>query len=251
MSKTFKTKWFEFTTGWASPALTYALAGYDDSTPHLQIYFIWGKLFIYLPWKHYRKVEREKTIQEKRKDKLSQLSNSKFKSKKYYDKLPYYDTDAPEYGFYFHMNQLGLKLGKKVKLYDLPWALDWFRTSHLKKDGDWLHETRGHHLDTWESKYDDILFIEKHPYKYITNDGTEQNCIATIKVREMEWRWKWFMWLKLTRKIRKSIDIDFSQQIGERVGSWKGGVLGCGYDIKKNETPLECLRRMEKERKFN
>jgi hypothetical protein len=44
--------------------------------------------------------------------------------------------------------------------------------------------------------------------------------------------------------------IEFNDEVGERTGSWKGGTLGCGYNLLPNETPLECLRRMEKERKF-
>ena len=28
------------------------------------------------------------------------------------------------------------------------------------------------------------------------------------------------------------------------------GVLGCGYELKPNEAPLTCLRRMERERRF-
>jgi len=28
------------------------------------------------------------------------------------------------------------------------------------------------------------------------------------------------------------------------------GTLGCGYELLPNETPLECLMRMEKEREF-
>jgi hypothetical protein len=40
------------------------------------------------------------------------------------------------------------------------------------------------------------------------------------------------------------------KEAGKRKGSWKGGTLGCGYELKKNETPLECLRRMESEREF-
>ncbi len=34
-------------------------------------------------------------------------------------------------------------------------------------------------------------------------------------------------------------------------GSWKGGVLGCGYEMKPGETPKQTLRRMERERVFN
>jgi hypothetical protein len=43
---------------------------------------------------------------------------------------------------------------------------------------------------------------------------------------------------------------DRVDEVGEEAGSWKGGVLGCGYTLLPNETPLQCLRRMEKERKF-
>ena len=46
------------------------------------------------------------------------------------------------------------------------------------------------------------------------------------------------------------MSVNFSDEVGERSGSWKGGTLGCGYDLLKNETMEQCLRRMEKERKF-
>lgn len=32
--------------------------------------------------------------------------------------------------------------------------------------------------------------------------------------------------------------------------SWKGGTIGCGYALRPNESPYECLKRMEQERKF-
>lgn len=46
------------------------------------------------------------------------------------------------------------------------------------------------------------------------------------------------------------IDIEFSDEVGERTGSWKGGVLGCGFDMLPGERPVDALRRMELERKF-
>jgi hypothetical protein len=50
--------------------------------------------------------------------------------------------------------------------------------------------------------------------------------------------------------IRTSIWVTFNEEIGERVGSWKGGVTGAVTDILPGETPEMTLRRMEKERKF-
>jgi len=58
------------------------------------------------------------------------------------------------------------------------------------------------------------------------------------------------IWTSLGSYKRKVIDISFDQEIGDRAGSYKGGTVGCSYDLKPNETPLECLRRMEKERSF-
>ncbi len=31
---------------------------------------------------------------------------------------------------------------------------------------------------------------------------------------------------------------------------WKGGTIGCGYNLLPNEHHLDCLKKMEKERKF-
>ena len=61
--KRYKNKWFEFTPGWSGLYLRYQLSGYYDTKPVIQIYFLWGKLFLYMPWTHYRKVERKKTVE--------------------------------------------------------------------------------------------------------------------------------------------------------------------------------------------
>ena len=44
--------------------------------------------------------------------------------------------------------------------------------------------------------------------------------------------------------------IDETEEVGKKKGSWKGGCIGCSYDLKPGETPEECLKRMEKEREF-
>ena len=248
--KTYRSNWYEFTPDWSGFHLCYELAGYFSPRPVLQIYFIWGKLFLTMPWHHYKKIEREKTIKEKRADKLNTIAGKKIK--KVYQKVTYDECEPPRYGIYFYMNQFGINYGTKTKLFDLPWALTWIRTSALRKDGNWEHDIKGSSKNFWDDNiWGDILFKETYPYKYIKKDGTEQNTLATIKVEEREWRWKWFKWLKITQKIRREIDIQFSNEIGERVGSYKGGVLGTGYEMKKNETPYETLKRMENERRFN
>ena len=250
--KTYKGKWYEFTPDWSGFALNYELSGYYDEKPVLQIYLIWGKLFLYMPWKHYKKVERVYTNKELRYNKLKKISNPKYKPKKYYTKTPYYDSEPPRYGIYYIMSQIGINYGHKTKFFDMPWAFEWIRTSVLSKEYKWIHENKKtKNIDFWDKeKWKDIILYKTYPYIYTTKNGQVQNCIATYSIVEREWRLKYFKWFKPIRKIKKVIDVEFSTDIGEEKGSYKGGTIGCSYDILPGETPHETLKRMEKERKF-
>ena len=88
--------------------------------------------------------------------------------------------------------------------------------------------------------------LERHPYRYILRNGTVQERTAAIYAEERHYWRPWFP----SRKTVRSIDVQFSDEVGERTGSWKGGTIGCGYEMKPGETPLQTLRRMERERKF-
>ena len=57
-------------------------------------------------------------------------------------------------------------------------------------------------------------------------------------------------WTKLGRIVNRYIEIEFDGEVGKEKGSWKGGCIGCSYILKSNETPEECIKRMEKKRKF-
>jgi len=254
IDRIYKTKYFEFTPRWSGFNITYHVAGYFEPRAKLQIYIIWGCFFIYLPWKHYKKVKLKKTLQEIRKEKLDALNNKKYKEKNVYAKVEYDTAEPRSYGIYiYNGDEICFRLGDRNKSYDFPWHLDWVRTSALDNDGEWLHETKhNRHMEFYDKdKWKDILLYETHPYKYTTKYNEIQECLATIRVQEREWRWKWFKWLKYTKKVHKSIDIEFSQEMGEKRGSFKGGTLGCSYEMKKDETPYETLKRMELERKFD
>jgi hypothetical protein len=86
-------------------------------------------------------------------------------------------------------------------------------------------------------------------YRYILKDGTVQDHTATIYVDRMAWRLRWLRWTSLFEKLRTSIRVKFSDEIGEQSGSWKGGCTGCGYDLLPDETAEHCFRRMERNRK--
>jgi hypothetical protein len=87
-------------------------------------------------------------------------------------------------------------------------------------------------------------------YRYVLNNGTVQRRIATYCIERREWRPRCLQWTDLFAKVRTCIDVNFSDEVGERSGSWKGGCTGCGWELLPTETPEQCLRRMERERKF-
>ena len=142
---------------------------------------------------------------------------------------------GPTYGFQFFEEYLWIKYGKeharvgtsKCITITMPWA--------------WKH--RKHVIETEP---------EIHPYRYILKNGTVQERTATIQVETRLWTRYWLPW----RLFRRSIVVQFNKEVGERAGSWKGGVIGCGYDMNALEQAmpqywaLECLRRMERERRF-
>jgi hypothetical protein len=159
------------------------------------------------------------------------------------------ECDSPKLGIAIHNNTVwiyrggkgNMKGGNKWWTWYIPFITkEWVRTSVLLKDDTWEHETRG---DEWKQKQKSWIYDYTDSY-----DG--EVIPTTIYVDEREWRPKGLKWTSLFAKTRRTIDIHFSKECGKRKGSWKGGTLGCGYDLLPNEDPLDCLKRMEKERKF-
>lgn len=166
------------------------------------------------------------------------------------------ECENPSWGIYFYTegnswcDSLWIRLGKKSKVIYMPWSWDHYRTSKMTKHKKWIHELKGNYLEFYDDAWKPILFTQTLPYKYILKSAGVQNVNATIQVSEREWRRKWLKWTKLGNKVIRSIDIEFDQEVGEESGSWKGGVLGCGFNMLKNESPEQCLKRMEQTRKF-
>ena len=138
---------------------------------------------------------------------------------------------GPRYGFQFLDDILWIYYGKDTGRSKDP-------KRHLSFYMPWHWRYR------WHKEYPETK--ETHLYHYCLKNWTVQERTATIQVEERLWTRFWVPWRRLSR----SINVQFSDEVGERTGSWKGGTIGCGYEMLKNETPLECLRRMEQERKF-
>lgn len=213
--------WVIFYWGWNFD-ISFQLCGYFDNRPRINLDLIFFSLSLILPFRNSWTDE----------------------------------CDPPKWGLAIHNNTVwiyrggkgNMKGGGKWWTWNIPFiTMDWVRTSILLKDDTWEHETKGNH----KSFYKDEWKEKQKSWTYDYTDKYDGEVIpTTIYVDEREWRPKWLKWTKLFAKTRRGIDVHFSKECGERKGSWKGGTLGCGYELLSNETPLDCLKRMEKERNF-
>ena len=156
------------------------------------------------------------------------------------------------YGFSVFERTIHLNWRLHCKIIHFPWDWTHVRTTFLRPDGTvFFHEPKG--PTNWDERKERLKEIsEAHPYHYLLlPEGKVQSRTATIYGMEMEWRWIGLKWLPWPSKISRTIAVEFSDEVGERSGSWKGGCTGCGYEWKHGETMHQSLRRMERERRFN
>lgn len=139
-----------------------------------------------------------------------------------------YQCSGPRFGFCFFQDGLHLSWGKShgkrddpFKIIQMPWG--------------WRHR-----------KHEILSEPEQFPYTYRLRSGEVQERIATVKEERRLWTRPWLP----HKRENHYIDISFDKEVGERSGSWKGGVMGCSYDMLPAENPLMTLRRMEQERRF-
>lgn len=135
--------------------------------------------------------------------------------------------------------------GNKTKRwgYFLPWT-QWTHIRHS------IYTPDGTHFATEEKgKWQEFSKIceecPKVSFEFLDYDG--EKITATCMIEEREWSRgeKWCSWLKyfVPNMVRRSLDIQFSAEVGPEKGSWKGGTLGHGIDMLGGETPEEAFRR--------
>ena len=141
-----------------------------------------------------------------------------------------HQCSGPTYGFTFFDDGLHLHWGKDTGRRDRR------RMTILKMPWAW----RGYERE-------DLSAPETHPYRYLLRSGELQERQATIKSKRCSWTRPWLPW----KRVRSYIDVDFNSEVGERSGSWKGGVLGCSFEMREHESPRSALLRMQDERRFH
>lgn len=206
----------EFYPSWGF-TIKYLLGGYNDYGNPLFIFqFIFGAFYLTLPWKH--NFEKD------------------------------FGHDDPSYGITYHMKSFQFYWNRKCKVKNMFYSYDWIRTSLLLSDGTWEHETRGNsktfYEEPWLSKQWKIVI----PYKHRTSNEGDIDILVTCHITEREWRQKWLKWTKIGAKIRRTVDVEFSDEVGKGRGSWKGGTLATGFNINNDSCDIQVgLDKMEKE----
>jgi hypothetical protein len=153
--------------------------------------------------------------------------------------------EDPSYGLYLcgESQALVLCLGNRSKFLTFPWALEFYkRWEHVRvgREMHWIEMPRN-------SSHGELAAKETHPFTYTLRSGERQEVTATVWRGRMEWRQRWLPFTSLGNRTSESIDVEFSSGVGERVGTWKGGVLGTGWEARPDETNEQALRRMERE----
>ena len=162
-------------------------------------------------------------------------------------------------GFYFSDDALVLewpwggrhKQGRRLFLH-YPWFLDFQQRWEVVEDG--RMENGNWKRDAWNwvlvpRCIGHGMIATKHVYdfEYTLKSGEVQKRKATVYVDRMEWRRRWMPWTSLFNLIKDNINISFDGEVGEQTGSWKGGVMGCSYELLPGEAPKDCLARMAKD----
>jgi hypothetical protein len=223
--QTYRTPWGEITFGWSGFAVDFGC--YESAHLHFAPGF--ANLFIRLPFANRWFLKRESA------------------------------GDCPRFGFSFGRDgdTLHLHWNRRVKVLWMPWTTYQISREFLAADGRWLPKDQMER--SWKPGEGVSAYTETHPYHYMLDDGEVQHVEATI-TRERSCRGLY--WFSHTGPVSRflraigpkwrsdGIDIAFSEEVGAARGSWKGGCVGCGYEMKPGETPQQTLLRMQRERRF-
>ena len=139
--------------------------------------------------------------------------------------------------------------------YFLPWT-QWRHVRHSLYNLDGVFFADIPHYRFMDPSYEEVRKIEEAcptiSFAFADFDG--ELLTAKTKIEEREWRFGtgWFKWLSIFRrpKIRRSLDIRFSGETGERKGSWKGGTIGHSIKMREGELHMVAFMRYCDEHKM-
>lgn len=170
----------------------------------------------------------------------------------------YYEYFPKEYGFCFTDGSVSVHYGPqthssvdtKSKLRFLPWK-QWrhVRYSLYDRAGELFWEQRQKTDIRGMAAFTDQYEAKKAcpSVSFLIRDYDGQVLTARTVIDEREWKRgeKWCSWLSwfYPAKLRRRLEIDFSDEVGHEKGSWKGGLMGTSIDMLPGELHESAMRR--------
>lgn len=169
----------------------------------------------------------------------------------------YFDTYRREYSVSLSDGTLHVRYGQqthdsttdKSKCYFIPWR-SWRHIRHSLYDLDGelfatLPASRLGLKNSWKVREAIEDACPSTSFEFDDFDG--ERITASTKIEEREWllgegHFKWLSWFAKP-KTRRSLSIEFSAETGQRKGSWKGGTIGSGIDMKPDELHEAAFKR--------
>lgn len=135
---------------------------------------------------------------------------------------------GPRYGFHFFEDILWIRYGhntgysrdkRAYKAFYMPWS--------------------------WKFGNPAVVYGPlPHPFTYKLEDGNIQPRLAIVTVeRRIGWRWGLPF-----RMVWNRADIDFVQETGNGIGTWKGGTYGMSTPLRKGEGVNDLLDRIVRDK---
>lgn len=174
---------------------------------------------------------------------------------------PFFDAgkgsiENKAYGFSTCDGDIFLAWGERTKIIRRPWGWRHNFWHYLAVDGVWRNEAENpdSYIRNMKSKTPlpsegPPAWCAEFPYHYMTDGGDAQHVTATVTRRRRFMSYRVFG-VPICKHFREEMDIEFSDEVGNQRGSWKGGCVGCCWEMKPGETVFMALRRMQRERNF-
>ncbi len=167
----------------------------------------------------------------------------------------WYENRHPrEYGLYYADKNIFVHFGAQThdsstdqnKVISIPWLDQRFiRRSFYNLRGEHFSTERESERAAWEATNAVKTACPKALFEFEDFDG--QKIVATTHIEEREWRHGtgWFKWLSLFRRplISRTLELEFSAEVGPEKGSWKGGTVGHSIEMLPGELHEAAFKR--------
>lgn len=182
------------------------------------------------------------------------------------------DTIHIHYGIQPGYSSDDLKNSDHSRVFWYPWNWNYKRCTvyNLDETKQWDNTLISFkEKNEWGKIYDERYKIEDREeyWKFIPEDNVLEFTTYIDKydgkeipvkyyIKEYEWhRGRYFpftllKYFKFGKKIRKSIDIEFKNEVGSEKGTWKGGIMELNFDMKEGEFYKDTWNRFCREKEL-